>query len=149
MQHFQKLHKYGELLLSLSANCRKLQTESEKIIPCGDFEESTITDNPADKDQFKLQALDLQTHLDLTEDEMKAQMDLMKNFWLRQALVEAQTVLMEEKKRQLIEENQKYINKIKALSKTDKASDLQATLHVQCVMEEDPICPALCKLHLK
>lgn len=115
--------------MSLAVNCRKFQTESEKVLPCGDFQEIQ-TDNSSDGEAFKLKVIDLKSHVDMSEDELQRNAKLMGNFWRRQALAEAQVVLLEEKKKQLLEENQNYIDKIKRLSKADNAEDLQETLSI-------------------
>uniref|UniRef100_A0A1A9ZE75 Dynein regulatory complex protein 1/2 N-terminal domain-containing protein n=1 Tax=Glossina pallidipes TaxID=7398 RepID=A0A1A9ZE75_GLOPL len=131
---YKKLKKYGELLLSLAANCRKLQTESEKVVPWGDFEKPI--DVNVDKVEFKLNVLDLKTHVDLDEEELDAQIELMSSFWRRQALAEAQIVLLTDKKTKLELENQKYIDKIKLMSKADNVAELTKTLTVVCVLPE-------------
>ncbi|XP_061395331.1 dynein regulatory complex subunit 2, partial [Musca vetustissima] len=134
LKSYQQLQKYGELLLSLAANCRKLQTESEKVVPWGDFRE-TESDNFPQED-FTLQTVDLQSHVDINEGDLKQQIELMRNFWQRQAIAEAQAILLEKQKHELLHENAIYIEKIKSLSKTDNVEDLRKTLHVQCVLEE-------------
>uniref|UniRef100_A0A1I8MJZ3 Dynein regulatory complex subunit 2 n=1 Tax=Musca domestica TaxID=7370 RepID=A0A1I8MJZ3_MUSDO len=140
---YQKLQKYGDLLLSLAANCRKLQTESEKVVPWGDFREMESADIP--QEDFVLQTIDLQSHVDLNEDELKRQIELMQNFWQRQSIAEAQAIILEKRKQELLQENQIYIDKIKSLSKTDNVEDLRKALHVQCVLEEEPQCPGFKK----
>ncbi|XP_058976700.1 dynein regulatory complex subunit 2 [Musca domestica] len=140
---YQKLQKYGDLLLSLAANCRKLQTESEKVVPWGDFREMESADIP--QEDFVLQTIDLQSHVDLNEDELKRQIELMQNFWQRQSIAEAQAIILEKRKQELLQENQIYIEKIKSLSKTDNVEDLRKALHVQCVLEEEPQCPGFKK----
>ncbi|XP_013103974.2 dynein regulatory complex subunit 2 [Stomoxys calcitrans] len=137
-KHFNKLEKYGELLLSLVANCRKLQTESEKVVPWGDFSEPINYENSDEKDDFTLKVLDLESHVDQSEKQLKSQMELMKNFWRRQALAEAQIVLLEERKRKLLEEKESYINKIKSLSKADDVNEVRETLQVKGVLDEKP-----------
>lgn len=61
-QDYQKLLKYGELLLSHAANCRKLQTESEKVAAPTDDDETCDDD-----ETFQLEALDLKAHIDMSE----------------------------------------------------------------------------------
>uniref|UniRef100_A0A1A9VHC6 Dynein regulatory complex subunit 2 n=1 Tax=Glossina austeni TaxID=7395 RepID=A0A1A9VHC6_GLOAU len=133
-KEYKKLKKYGELLLSLAANCRKLQTESEKGVPWGDFQEPV--DVKADEIVFKLKVLDLKSHVDLDEEELDAQIQLMGSFWRRQALAEAQIALLNEKKIKLEADNQKYTNKIKCMSKVTDVTELTKTLTINC------ICPA-------
>ncbi|KAI9579292.1 dynein regulatory complex subunit 2-like [Glossina fuscipes] len=140
---YKKLKKYGELLLSLAANCRKLQTESEKVVPWGDFEKPIDIED--DKIEFKLNVLDLKTHVDLDEEELDAQIELMSTFWRRQAIAEAQIVLLTEKKMKLEQENQKYINKIKRMSKVDDVAELTKTLTVDCVLPERKVPRPRCK----
>uniref|UniRef100_A0A1B0BCR6 Dynein regulatory complex protein 1/2 N-terminal domain-containing protein n=1 Tax=Glossina palpalis gambiensis TaxID=67801 RepID=A0A1B0BCR6_9MUSC len=164
---YKKLKKYGELLLSLAANCRKLQTESEKVVPWGDFEKPIDIED--DKIEFKLNVLDLKTHVDLDEEvrisfhsflclsftyisyslshrkELDAQIELMSTFWRRQAIAEAQIVLLTEKKMKLELENQKYINKIKRMSKVDDVAELTKTLTVDCVLPERKVPRPRCK----
>ncbi|XP_073837409.1 dynein regulatory complex subunit 2 [Musca autumnalis] len=143
---YQKLQKYGDLLLSLAANCRKLQTESEKVVPWGDFREMESSNLP--QEDFAIEILDLQSHVDVNEAELKQQIELMRNFWQRQAIAEAQAIILEKQKHELIQENQVYIEKIKSLSKSDNVDDLQKALHVQCLLEEGPQCPGYKKCHL-
>uniref|UniRef100_A0A1A9Z961 Dynein regulatory complex subunit 2 n=1 Tax=Glossina pallidipes TaxID=7398 RepID=A0A1A9Z961_GLOPL len=128
---YKKLKKYGELLLSLAANCRKLQTESEKVVPWGDFEEPI--DVKADEIVFKLNVLDLKSHVDLDEEELDAQIQLMTSFWRRQALAEAQIALLNEKKTKLEADNQKHINKIKRMSKVTDVAELTKTLTINYI----------------
>ncbi|XP_023309006.2 dynein regulatory complex subunit 2 [Lucilia cuprina] len=136
LKKFQKLHKHGELLLSLATNCRKFQTESEKVVAWGDFQEP-LNDNEHDKEPFELEILNLKDHVDMTEAELENNIELMKNFWRRQALAEAQIVLLEEHKQQLLKENQSYIETIKRLSKADNVEDLKETLKVQSVLNNE------------
>lgn len=137
LKKYQKIQKYGELLLSLAANCRKLQTESEKIMPVGNFLDNMEAET---EEQLKLHVLDLKAHVDLTEEELQTEIHLMKNFWRRQALAEAQVVLLEKKKHHLTKENQHYINIIKRMSKTDDANDLTDAVKIQCVLNEETPC---------
>uniref|UniRef100_A0A1A9V3H7 Dynein regulatory complex subunit 2 n=1 Tax=Glossina austeni TaxID=7395 RepID=A0A1A9V3H7_GLOAU len=164
---YKKLKKYGELLLSLAANCRKLQTESEKVVPWGDFEKPIDVND--DKVEFKLNVLDLKTHVDLDEEvrvsfrrpffrllltyidfllshrkELDAQIELMSSFWRRQAIAEAQIVLLSDKKKKLELENQKYIDKIKLMSKADDVAELTKTLTVDCILPERKAPPPRC-----
>lgn len=141
-------------MLSLAANCRKLQTESEKVVPWGDFDEPI--DVKADEIVFKLHVLDLKSHVDLDEEvqspfrpfpfclhiylfslshrkELDAQIQLMSGFWRRQALAEAQITLLNEKKTKLEADNQKHINKIKRMSKVADAAELSKTLTINCI----------------
>uniref|UniRef100_A0A1A9W4U9 Dynein regulatory complex subunit 2 n=1 Tax=Glossina brevipalpis TaxID=37001 RepID=A0A1A9W4U9_9MUSC len=141
-KRYKKMKKYGELLLSLAANCRKLQTEAEKVVAWGDFEEPVEVQ--VDEGEFKVNVLDLKTHVDFTEEELHAQIQLMSTFWRRQALAEAQTVLLYEKKVKLEKENQTYINKIKSLSKVTNVAELTRTLTIDCILPENkapsPVC---------
>uniref|UniRef100_A0A1B0BRR8 Dynein regulatory complex protein 1/2 N-terminal domain-containing protein n=1 Tax=Glossina palpalis gambiensis TaxID=67801 RepID=A0A1B0BRR8_9MUSC len=139
---YKKLKKYGELLLSLAANCRKLQTESEKVVPWGDFEEAI--DVTADQIEFKLNVLDLKSHVDLDEKELDAQIQLMSTFWRRQALAEAQIALLNEKKMKLEADNQKHINKIKRINNVADVAELTKTLTVDCIWPEHKAPPARC-----
>lgn len=59
--------KSGELLLALSITCRKLQTESEKVILGGEVFDETEVDVD---EYFKLQTLNLKDHVDMTEEEL-------------------------------------------------------------------------------
>lgn len=68
--------------------------------------------------------------------ELDGQIELMSSFWRRQALAEAQIVLLTEKKTKLELENQKYIDKIKLMSKADNVAELTKTLTVNCVLPE-------------
>ncbi|XP_065360792.1 centrosomal protein of 128 kDa [Calliphora vicina] len=138
LKKYEKLQKYGELLLSLAANCRKFQTESEKVVAWGDFQEARI-ESEIDKEPFELEIINLKDHVDITEAELQTNIELMKHFWRRQALAEAQIVLLEEKKHKLLKENQSYIDTIKRLSKADNVDDLKETLKVQSALDKDNI----------
>ena len=135
-QKYQKLQKHGELLLSLAANCRKLQTESEKVVLWGDFVEPI--DNDAESETIELETINLKNHVDITEADLQKNMDLMKNFWRRQAIAEAQIVILEKTKTELLKENQNYIETIKHLSKVANVDDLKKALQVESVLEEKP-----------
>lgn len=63
---YKKIKKKGELLLSLAANCRKFQTESEKIIV--DSCDRSFVDDMFDlEDCFELSSIDLQKYMDCSE----------------------------------------------------------------------------------
>ncbi|XP_036336212.1 dynein regulatory complex subunit 2-like [Rhagoletis pomonella] len=125
LKDYQKLLKYGELLLSLTANCRKLQTESEKVVAPKD------EDEPSEEEmEFSLKALSLESHVDMSDAELLRQMQLMKNFWHRTALAEAQNLILAQEKRELLEENQKYIDFIKLMSKRENIEDMLKTFTV-------------------
>lgn len=64
---YKKIKKRGELLLSLAANCRKFQTESEKII-VDSCERSLEDDIHYAENCFKLYSIDLQKYLDCSEE---------------------------------------------------------------------------------
>lgn len=67
----------------------------------------------------------------MNETDLQNTIQLMKNFWRRQALAEAQIVLLEETKVKLQKENQTYIETIKRLSKTDNVEELKTLLRVE------------------
>ncbi|XP_004523793.1 coiled-coil domain-containing protein 65 [Ceratitis capitata] len=125
LKDYQKLLKYGELLLSNAANCRKLQTEAEKVEAPKDEGESA-----AEELSFQLEALNLKSHADMSEVELAKQMALMKNFWHRQALASTQNLLLAREKRELLEENQKYKDFIKLMSKRENIDDMLKTFTV-------------------
>ncbi|XP_011195697.2 dynein regulatory complex subunit 2 [Zeugodacus cucurbitae] len=126
LKDYQKLLKYGELLLSHAANCRKLQTESEKVV-VPKYEE-------LDESAFELEALNLKAHIDISEAELSKHMYLMKNFWHRQALASTQNLLLAKEKRELIEENQKYKDFIKLMSKRENIDDMLKTFTVTSIL---------------
>lgn len=86
---------------------------------------------------FKFEIINLKDHIDISEDELQTNMELMKNFWRRQAFAEAQIVILEEKKANLLKENEKYIATIKRLSKADNVDDLKETLNVQGLLDKE------------
>ena len=120
----------------MAANCRKLQTESEKVVLWGDFVEPS--DNDAESETLQLETINLENHVDITEAHLQKNMDLMKNFWRRQAIAEAQIVILEKTKTELLKENQNYIETIKHLSKVANVDDLKKALQVESVLEEKP-----------
>ncbi|KAH8379269.1 hypothetical protein KR009_003975 [Drosophila setifemur] len=127
IKQMEKHVKSGELLLALSITCRKLQTESEKVILGGEvFDETDVEVN----EQFKLQTLNLKDHVDMTEEELMELNKNMKNFWRRQAMAEAQNMLMLEEKRRLTEDNQRLIDFIKSMSVTEDPEELRTAMHV-------------------
>jgi len=86
--------KSGELLLALSITCRKLQTEAEKVILGGEvFDDTEVEVN----ENFKLQTLNLKDHVDISEEELVELNKSLRNFWRRQAMAEAQNLLMLER----------------------------------------------------
>ncbi|EDW18242.1 myosin heavy chain, clone 203 [Drosophila mojavensis] len=134
---FEKIVKSGELLLALSITCRKLQTESEKIIVGGEVVEP-IDVGPVD-DDFTLQTLDIKKHVDLNEEDLVMLNKSLKNFWRQQAMAQAQNMLLLEEKRKLTEENQRHIDFIKSMSKTDNAEELRAAMIVSPCMKKVPL----------
>ncbi|XP_030567634.1 dynein regulatory complex subunit 2 [Drosophila novamexicana] len=134
---FEKIVKSGELLLALSITCRKLQTESEKIIVGGEVVDP-IDVGPVD-DNFTLQTLDIKQHVDLTEEDLVMLSNGLKNFWRQQAVAQAQNLLLLEEKRKLTEENQRHIDFIKSMSKTDNAEELRSAMHVKPCLEKVPL----------
>lgn len=124
------MKKHGELLLSLATNCRKLQTQKEKIVISSDSNSIECFDLKDNEQYFMIQVLDLKSHFDLNDNDLQNMMKLMQNFWKRQAIVEAQIVALNEKKAELIKENQNYIYTIKSLSKTTDVNKLQETLMI-------------------
>ncbi|XP_053956102.1 protein BCAP [Anastrepha ludens] len=133
LKDYQKLLKYGELLLSLTANCRKLQTESEKVVAPTD--EKRISEEQM---AFQLQALNLESHVDMTEEELLRQMELMHNFWHRQALATTENLVLTKEKRELLEENKKYIDFIKLMSKRENIEDMLKALTVTPLLPGTP-----------
>ncbi|KAH8258741.1 hypothetical protein KR038_006467 [Drosophila bunnanda] len=127
IKQMEKNVKSGELLLALSITCRKLQTESEKVILGGEVYDETEVE---DVEDFKLVTLNLQNHVDMTEKELIELNKNMKNFWRRQAMAEAQNLLMLEEKRRLTEDNQRLINFIKSMSVTEDPEELRSAVHV-------------------
>ncbi|EDV96891.1 kinesin-related protein 4 [Drosophila grimshawi] len=134
---FEKIVKSGELLLALSITCRKLQTESEKIIVGGEIVEP-IDVGEVDE-HFTLQTLDIKKHVDISEEDLVNLNKSLKNFWRQQAMAQAQNLLLLEEKRSLTEENQRYIDFIKSMSKTDNAEELRSAMIVQPVIEKVPL----------
>lgn len=57
-------------------------------------------------------------------------MHLMKNFWHRQALASTQNLFLAKEKRELLEENQKYKDFIKLMSKRENIDDMLKTFTV-------------------
>lgn len=131
--------KSGELLLALSITCRKLQTESEKVILGGEVFDETEVEA---KEQFKLHTLNLKDHVDMTEEELLELNRNMKNFWRRQAMAEAQNLLMIEEKRRLTEDNQRLVDFIKSMSVTEDPEELRTAMHV-ITCEYQPMPPTL------
>lgn len=103
----------------------------------GDFAEP-LNNNGANSEPLKLESTNLKNHLDLTEDDSQRNTQLMKDFWRRQAIAEAQIVILEKMKKELLEENQNYIKTIKRLSKVANVDDLKQALQVQSVTEDKP-----------
>lgn len=129
----EKNVKSGELLLALSITCRKLQTESEKVILGGEvFDETDV----AVSDQFKIQTLSIKDHVDMTEEELVELNTNLKNFWRRQAMAEAQNLLMLEEKKRLTEDNDRLINFIKSMSVTEDPEELRTAMHVACCSDQ-------------
>ncbi|KAM8709594.1 hypothetical protein ACLKA7_016408 [Drosophila subpalustris] len=135
-KRFEKIVKSGELLLALSITCRKLQTESEKIIVGGEVVDSIDMGNV--DDDFTLETLDIKKHVDLTEDELVELNKKMKNFWLQQSMAQAQNMLLLEEKRKLTEENQRYIDFIKSMSKTENEEELRSAMIVNPCIQPTP-----------
>ncbi|KAH8415464.1 hypothetical protein KR222_000309, partial [Zaprionus bogoriensis] len=125
---FEKIVKSGELLLALSITCRKLQTESEKIIIGGEVVDPV--DVGQIDDNFTLQTLDLTKHVDITEAELMQLNNNMRNFWRQQATAQAQNLLLLEEKHRLTDENQRYIDFIKSMSKTENEEELRSAMTV-------------------
>ncbi|XP_020816112.1 coiled-coil domain-containing protein 65 [Drosophila serrata] len=137
IKQMEKHVKSGELLLALSITCRKLQTESEKVILGGEvFDETEVEE----VEQFKLNTLNLKNHVDMTEEELIELNKNMKNFWRRQAMAEAQNMLMLEEKRRLTEDNQRLIDFIKSMSVTEDPEELRSAVHV-VTCENQPMPP--------
>lgn len=127
--------KSGELLLALSITCRKLQTESEKVILGGEVFDETEVDVD---EYFKLQTLNLKDHVDMTEEELVELNKSLRNFWRRQAMAEAQNLLMLEEKRRLTEDNQRLIDFIKSMSVTEDPEELRTAMHVSSPTQPMP-----------
>ncbi|XP_017048470.1 dynein regulatory complex subunit 2 [Drosophila ficusphila] len=134
-KQMEKHVKSGELLLALSITCRKLQTEAEKVILGGEvFDDTEVQVN----ENFKLQTLNLQDHVDMTEDELVELNRNLRNFWRRQAMAEAQNLLMLEEKRRLTEDNQRLIDFIKSMSVTEDPEELRTAMHVSSPSQPMP-----------
>ncbi|EDV52615.1 dynein regulatory complex subunit 2 [Drosophila erecta] len=134
-KQMEKHVKSGELLLALSITCRKLQTESEKVILGGEvFDETEVEVD----ENFKLQTLDMKAHVDMTEEELVELNKSLKNFWRRQAMAEAQNLLMLEEKRRLTEDNQRLIDFIKSMSVTEDPEELRTAMHVSSPTQPMP-----------
>lgn len=68
-------------------------------------------------------------------------MHLMKNFWSRQALASTQNLLLAKEKRELLEENQKYKDFIKLMSKRENIDDMLKTFTVTpLLVPKEPKC---------
>lgn len=128
--------KIGELLLALSITCRKLQTESEKIIVGGEVVDPVDVEKV--DDNFTVQTLDLFKHVDLAEHEIAELNRMMSNFWRKQAMAQAQNMLLLEEKNRLTEENQRLIDFIKSMSKTDNPEELRAAMVVTLCRQPTP-----------
>jgi len=127
--------KSGELLLALSITCRKLQTEAEKVILGGEvFDDTEVEVN----ENFKLQTLNLKDHVDISEEELVELNKSLRNFWRRQAMAEAQNLLMLEEKRRLTEDNQRLIDFIKSMSVTEDPEELRTAMHVSTPSQPMP-----------
>ncbi|XP_034108862.1 uncharacterized protein LOC117571013 [Drosophila albomicans] len=135
-KRFEKIVKSGELLLALSITCRKLQTESEKVIVGGEVIDQVDVGDL--NEEFTLESLDIKKHVDITEDELIELNNKMKNFWRQQAMAQAQNLLLLEEKRKLTEENQRYIDFIKSMSKTDNAEELRSAMVVNPCIQPTP-----------
>ncbi|XP_034655741.1 dynein regulatory complex subunit 2 [Drosophila subobscura] len=140
IKQMEKHVKSGELLLALSITCRKLQTETEKVILGGEIVDETDLGNV--DEQFKLETLNMKNHVDMTEAELVEQTKMLKNFWRRQAMVEAQNLLLLEEKRRLTEQNQGYIDFIKYMSVTEDPEELRSAMKVDSC-ENQPMPPRL------
>lgn len=90
-------------------------------------------------DNFTLQTLDIKQHVDLTEEDLVMLSNGLKNFWRQQAVAQAQNLLLLEEKRKLTEENQRHIDFIKSMSKTDNAEELRSAMHVKPCLEKVPL----------
>ncbi|KMZ00946.1 myosin-9 [Drosophila simulans] len=135
IKQMEKHVKSGELLLALSITCRKLQTESEKVILGGEvFDETEVEVD----ENFKLQTLNLKDHVDMTEEELVELNKSLRNFWRRQAMAEAQNLLMLEEKRRLTEDNQRLIDFIKSMSVTEDPEELRTAMHVSTPTQPMP-----------
>ncbi|XP_043647473.1 dynein regulatory complex subunit 2 [Drosophila teissieri] len=134
-KQMEKHVKSGELLLALSITCRKLQTESEKVILGGEvFDETEVEVG----ENFKLQTLNMKDHVDMTEEELVELNKSLKNFWRRQAMAEAQNLLMLEEKRRLTEDNQRLIDFIKSMSVTEDPEELRTAMYVSSPTQPMP-----------
>ncbi|XP_044312670.1 dynein regulatory complex subunit 2 [Drosophila rhopaloa] len=134
-KQMEKHVKSGELLLALSITCRKLQTEAEKVILGGEVFDDTELQV---EENFKLQTLNLKDHVDMTEEELVELNKSLKNFWRRQAMAEAQNLLMLEEKRRLTEDNQRLINFLKSKTVTEDPEELRTAMHVSSPTQPMP-----------
>ncbi|XP_001354067.2 kinesin-related protein 4 [Drosophila pseudoobscura] len=140
IKQLEKHVKSGELLLALSITCRKLQTESEKVILGGEIVDET--DLGAVDEQFILKTLNMKAHVDITEAELLEQNKLLRNFWRRQAMVEAQNLLLLEEKHRLTEQNEGYLNFIKSMSVTENPEELRSAVKIK-MCDNQPMTPHL------
>ncbi|XP_022213693.1 centrosomal protein of 290 kDa [Drosophila obscura] len=140
IKQMEKHVKSGELLLALSITCRKLQTETEKVILGGEIVDETDLGDV--DEQFILQTLNMKAHVDMTEAELVEQNKMLKNFWRRQAMVEAQNLLLLEEKHRLTEQNQGYIDFIKYMSVTEDPEELRSAVKVKSC-DNQPMPPHL------
>ncbi|EDW73115.1 uncharacterized protein Dwil_GK17371 [Drosophila willistoni] len=138
IKHFEKHVKSGELLLALSITCRKLQTESEKVILGGEVYNKT--DLGQINEKFKLETLNMKDHVDMTEDELVELNQMLSNFWHRQAMAQAQNILLLQEKERLTKENQHYIDFIKSMSVTENVEELRSAIKVK-PCEDQPMPP--------
>ncbi|KAI8040836.1 hypothetical protein M5D96_006779 [Drosophila gunungcola] len=134
-KEMEKHVKSGELLLALSITCRKLQTEAEKVILGGEVFDDTELQV---EENFKLQTLNLKDHVDMTEEELVELNKSLKNFWRRQAVAEAQNLLMLEEKRRLTEDNQRLIDFLKSKTVTEDPEELRTAMHVSSPTQPMP-----------
>lgn len=90
------------------------------------------------KDDFTIQTLDLFKHVDIEEDQLVLLNRSMINFWRKQAMAQAQNMLLLEEKNRLTEENQRYIDFIKSMSKTENAEELRSAMVVSSCTQPTP-----------
>ncbi|XP_030373358.1 dynein regulatory complex subunit 2 [Scaptodrosophila lebanonensis] len=139
IKEFDKYVKSGELLLSLALNCRKLQTQSEKVVLGGEI----VDKYPVEKvsEDFVIKTLNLKEHLDITEEQFLEQYKVLKNFWYRHAMAAAQNLILLHEKSRLAEENERYIELIRKATKTNDVDELKVAITVTMCEYPKPLHP--------
>ena len=72
-------------------------------------------------------------------------MKMLNNFWYRQSILEAQTKILEDDRKALQLQNDKYKDFIRSMNKTDKSEELLSAVTYSCLLAGEPPCKDLNK----